>query len=188
MGVKSLIDLPLTAQVIGFMPNNGGHWHFVTFRITHFCYLLDRINWIFGIICLYFQFPDEIENIKSLRERGRTLKIEHLLYADCWTIDAGFRELRLFPKRQGVSSWKSPIDILPVKKADQFNSVLCHLYSESIISKLDTIILLITSIFLTPLTSASDPASLIFSITFRRAFLILASFRMASTSLLNLLA
>jgi len=113
VGVKSLIDLPLTAQVIGFMPNNGGHWHFVTFRITHFCYLLDRINWIFGIICLYFQFPDEIENIKSLRERGRTLKIEHLLYADCWTIDAGFRELTLFPKRQGVSSWKSPIDILP---------------------------------------------------------------------------
>ena len=44
VGVKSLIDLPLTAQVIGFMPNNGGHWHFVTFRITHFCYLLDRIN------------------------------------------------------------------------------------------------------------------------------------------------
>jgi hypothetical protein len=62
--------------------------------------------------------------------------------AGCWIIDAGFLEFRLFPKRQGGSSWKSPIDILPVKKADQFNSVLCHLYSEPIISKLDTIILL----------------------------------------------
>ncbi|MBC8427188.1 MAG: hypothetical protein H8E00_00870 [Deltaproteobacteria bacterium] len=75
--------------------------------------------------------------------------------ADCYAggldiIDAGFREFRLLPKRQGVSLWKSPIDILPVKKADQFNAVLCHFYSEPIISKLDTIILLITLDFLDP--------------------------------------
>lgn len=42
------------------------------------------------------------------------------------------------------SSWKSSIDIFSVKKADEFNGVLCYLHSESIISDLDTVILLIT--------------------------------------------
>ena len=32
---------------------------------------LDRINRIFGISYLHFQFPDEIENMQSLREGGR---------------------------------------------------------------------------------------------------------------------
>jgi len=51
------------------------------------------------------------------------LKIEHLLDPDCWIIDAGFWELKLLPKSR-VSSWKSPIDILPVKKPEIHISLL----------------------------------------------------------------
>ena len=42
------------------------------------------------------------------------------------------------------SSWKSSMDIFPVKKVDEFNGVLCYLHSVSVISDLDTVILLIT--------------------------------------------
>ena len=42
------------------------------------------------------------------------------------------------------ASRKSPVDVLPVKKADEFNSVLCELYSESVFSSLDSIVVLIT--------------------------------------------
>ena len=41
--------------------------------VTHFCYLLDRINWIFWIVFLYLKFPEEIPNEQSATPKRETL-------------------------------------------------------------------------------------------------------------------